>query len=340
MSKVFVVVFLIFGTVVGSGFASGKEIFVYFSRFGEWSYLYILLAGILFFFLFYFFLRFGEKILQKVEQIKIINWIILFISIIFCSSMFAGIKNLFAYFPTWLYVTLFVILLILTFCLTVKGIGGLEKLNMFLMPVASLVFLGVLIYGATLSSGFKLETNALAGLLYSPLYVALNTSISGLIIAKVGKDLSKKQTFLSSLFSTLIILVFLFLGNFVLRQNPMVYASEMPFLTLMQNSKIMFILIYLVLFAGCFTTLMSLCITLKIYFEKFVSDQKFSSALAVFIPCILSSIGFSRIVSLFYPLASVLGIFILLFVIFSFKQTDKEIHSKCQDAQHGCGRHD
>ncbi|MDE6583527.1 MAG: hypothetical protein K2K31_02635, partial [Clostridia bacterium] len=301
---------------------------------------YIFLAGILFFLLFYFFLRFGEKVTQKVEQIKIINWIILFISIIFCASMFAGIKNLFAYFPNWLYITLLVALLVLTFCLTVKGIGGLEKLNMILMPIASVVFFGVLIYGATMSSGYKVETTPFAGLLYSPLYVALNTSISGLLIAKVGKGLSKKQTFLSSLFSTIIILIFLFLGNFVLRQNPLVYASEMPFLSLMSSNKVMFVLIYLVLFAGCFTTLMSLCITLKISFEKFVSDQKFSSVLSVFVPCILSSIGFSQIVSLFYPIASVLGIFILLFVIFSFKQTDKEIHSECQDAQDRCRRHD
>ena len=53
MKKVWTTVFLLFGTIVGSGFSSGKEILVFFSRFGELSYLYIVIACVLFFLLFY-----------------------------------------------------------------------------------------------------------------------------------------------------------------------------------------------------------------------------------------------------------------------------------------------
>ena len=88
MSKVFMLVFLIFGTVVGSGFSSGKEIMVFFSRYGVVSYLYILLAGILFYLIFYFFLSYGKYILKKLSKYKFIDVFLGFISVIFCSCMF------------------------------------------------------------------------------------------------------------------------------------------------------------------------------------------------------------------------------------------------------------
>lgn len=311
MSKILMIVFLIFGTVVGSGFSSGKEIMVYFSRFGNLSYLYIFLAGILFFVLFYFFLNNGKKIFTILQNSKILNLVVLFISLVFCSSMFAGVKNLFSYFPVWAYFILLTFVLMCCVCITKKGIGGLEKLNFLLMPAISVLFLVCLIFGATVSSEFAVSTNALAGILFCPLYVALNTSMSGLVIAKVGEGLNKKQTFLICLFSTMLILVFLFLGNFVLLQNSESYFSEMPFLYLASKNTFMFVLCFTVILAGCFTTLISLCFTLKTAFEKVLKSDWISTLFAVFLPFMISVMGFSQIVSFLYPICSVLGVFVL-----------------------------
>lgn len=317
MSKVFVVVFLIFGTVVGSGFSSGKEIMVFFSRFGVLSYLYIILAGFLFFLLFYFFLSHGKKIAKFLEKSKLLNIVIAFISLIFCASMFAGIKSLFEYFPTWLYVLSVVLLVLGCVVITLKGIKGFERLNLILMPATSIVFLVVLVYALPISSNFSISTNSWAGFLYSPLYVALNTSMSGLVIAKVGEGLSKKQTFFASLFSVLLLLVFLLLGNFVLQRNSESFISEMPFLYLMRDNSFMFVLAYIVVLVGCFTTLISQCLTLKSFFENFVKNQFCVSLVSVLIPFFISVLGFSQIISFLYPICSVLGIFVLICVIFS-----------------------
>lgn len=309
------VVFLIFGTVVGSGFSSGKEIMVFFSRFGVLSYLYILLAGILFFLLFYFFLNCGGKVLKHLENSKGMNLLIVFISLVFCSSMFAGIKNLFFYFPSWIYYLLQFFLIVCCIFVTMRGYKGLEKVNLFLMPITSILFLIVLVYGLTLSSDFSFQTNSWAGFLYSPLYVGLNTCMSGVIISNAGKGLSKKQTIYASLFSTVLLLIFLFLGNTVILQNGESIFSEMPFLSLASKNVFMFALCYFVILVGCFTTLISLCITLKSSFDKKVSKGIYSTLLAVFIPFLISSLGFSQIVSNLYPIASVLGIFILVWLL-------------------------
>ncbi len=317
MSKVLIVVFLIFGTVFGAGFSSGNEIVVFFSRFGVLSSLYILLAGFLLFWIFYFFMT--TKISDKLENSKLLNGLIFFITLIFCASMFAGINDLFNYFPTWLFVLLLVALFVFCVIVTKKGVRGLEKANLFLMPVTGIVFLIVIVYALTVSSDVSLQTNSWAGFLYSPLYVALNTCMGGVVISQVGQDLTKRQVFWASLISAVLLVAFLLLGNFVLQQNSDSFLSEMPFLSIVRDNKVMFVLSYVVILVGCWTTLISLTVTLKSSFDKMVKSDIFSTILAVLVPFLLSVIGFAQIVSLLYPLCSVLGIFVLGYFLWSGK---------------------
>ncbi len=315
MLQVFAVVFLIFGTVVGSGFASGKEIFVYFSRFGTISFLYVFIACTLFFFIFYFFLTRGERVLKKVEKTPFLTPLMLFVALTFCSSMFAGIKNLFSYFPSWLYFLLLGVLVLCCVFVTLKGIRGLEKINLFLMPITVIVFIVVLGFGLASSSVISYQTTSLAGALYCPLYVALNTCMEAIIISKVGLKMSKKQALWASLLSSGLIFVFLFIGNLVLIRNGNVLESAMPFLSLASKNAVVFVMCYAVILVGCFTTLISLCYTLKIAFEKVLKNNLAASLVAVLLPLCISALGFSQIVSFLYPIASVLGVFMLVFLL-------------------------
>ena len=317
MSKVLIIVFLIFGTVFGAGFSSGNEIVVYFSRFGVLSYLYILLAGFLLFWIVYFFLT--SNISKKLENSKFLNVLMFLISLVFCASMFAGINDLFYYFPKWLFVVLMALMLVFCIVVTKKGVGGLEKANLILMPITAIVFLIVLIYALSVSSDISLQTTSWAGFLYSPLYVALNTCMGGVVISQAGQNLSKKQAFWASVISSALLVFFLLLGNFVLQQNSDSFLSEMPFLSIVSDNKFMFVLAYIVILIGCWTTLISLTVTLKAGFDKVTKSDNFSAFLAVFVPFLISVIGFAQIVSLLYPLCSVLGIFILLW-IFLYKK--------------------
>lgn len=318
MSKVFVVVFLIFGTVFGAGFSSGNEIVVFFSRFGALSYFYILLAGFLLFWLFYFFLT--TKISSKLENSKFLNILIFFITLIFCASMFAGINDLFNYFPTWIFLLLICLTLVFCVIITKKGVGGLEKANLILMPVTAVLFLIVLFYALSFSSDVSLQTNSWAGFLYSPLYVALNTCMSGFVISQVGKSLSKKQAFWASVISSVLLVAFLLLCNFVLQQNSDSFLSNMPFLSIVKENRVAFVLSYIVILVGCWTTLISLTVTLKSSFDKVVKKDAFSAILAVLTPFFISVIGFAEIVALLYPLCSVLGIFVLGYFLWSEKR--------------------
>ena len=56
---------LILGTVIGAGFASGKEICAFFVRFGKASYFLAVLSGIVFFLGVYAMLAVGNAIEEK-----------------------------------------------------------------------------------------------------------------------------------------------------------------------------------------------------------------------------------------------------------------------------------
>lgn len=320
MKKVFLCVFLIFGTIVGSGFSSGKEIFVFFSRFGKFSYLYIFLASVLFFLLFNLFLRKGKFVIEKLEKSKILNLILIFISIVFTSSMFAGLKSLFSFAGSKIYLLLCAILLVVTVLITLKGLRALEKVTAFLMPICAFVFLAVLIYVSFQKTEISMDLSFPFGYFYCPLYVALNFSTSAFIVSRAGGDLTKKQTFFVSLFTSLLLFAFLTFGNFVLRNHPESFYADMPFLYLSENNAFMFGLCYAVILVGCITTLFSLCLTLHESFKNFVKSDAVNLSLSVFLPFLISELGFSEIVGNLYPISSVLGVCVLLFFIFSFQR--------------------
>lgn len=335
MVNVLMTVFVIFGAIFGAGFASGNEIVVFFSRFGVLSYFYILIACGMIFFVINFFLVHGQGVAKQIENSKWLNVIVMFISIIFCASMYAGIDGLLAYMPSfWHYALLLVVIFFCVF-VTMKGVDGLGTINLYLMPFLSVIFMSILFASLTQDSGFVIDnSNSFFGILYAPLYVALNTCTSIVVLAKMGEKLTKKQAFLSSLLSTIILFVFLILCNFVLQKNANCFVSEMPILFIVRKNNMLFFLEYFVILFGCFTTLISLCFTLNNSCKKIIKNNYFCIFLSVFLPYFIGNVGFSKIISLFYPLCSVFGVFILLFSIFSLKQTDKIIHPESKQTKH------
>ena len=129
--------------------------------------------------------------------------------------------------------------------------------------------------------------------------------------------------------------MFLLFGNVVLQRNTDAFVSEMPFLTIVKGNAFLFAIAFIVVLVGCFTTLISLCFTLKGTILQVVGKNSLSAFLSVVLPLFLSGIGFSQIISNLYPICSVLGAFVLLFAIASFKQTDKPIHSKGKNTKNG-----
>lgn len=311
MKKSFSTTMIIIGTVIGSGFASGKEVAVFFSRFGTISYFFIFLSFFLFFGIIYFFLSRGSHALEKLTSSKLFSALCLLVSLIFTSSMFAGT---FEILPQQNSAKTLLMALLVVICVIVakRGIKSLAFLNNLLIPATIASMAVVLLSNFEGVKAASFHQNGFAGLLFALLYSVLNFSISGVVIAQSGEKLTKKQKAGVSFVSSFLLSSFLMLTNCVLLSNPEMIGQDMPLVAL--SSGVAAALIKFVVFSGCITTLFSLVWTSRLALKRFGVNFVMSIAISIFLPLGLSMLGFGSIVSFLYPFASIVGAGMLLFL--------------------------
>lgn len=333
MKNTFMSILTILGMVIGSGFMSGKEIVVFFSRFGVISFVGIFISFFLFFFLFKFMLSSGDWAFKKLKSSKSSNIINILLCLFFSSAMFAGISNILSFDHKIIGFLIFFIIIFACFLVYRFGIGSLNKINLLLVPF----MLGVLL--VTLFSKFSLSKlpdfqpdNPIFSVFYAILYVILNTSNGGILIARLGENLSKRQKTQVAFVSALTLSVILLIANWALLQNPNYFDNAMPLIVM--YSSVMKILMIIVTLVGCLTTLLTLVYTLSSSIRGLCKNEFIIFFISVILPLAISLLGFNFIVEQLYPLASVLGVFLLvdLFFIPFFKRQNKKIHSASKHA--------
>lgn len=140
-------IFVIIGTIIGAGFASGKEIFTFFNVYGGYGFVGLLLACTIIGFVIYkaFYIIINNNVTSYHE----------FINVAFCKSNFASlilynIINIFllisfivmvagfaAYFSQELNIASIVgalLIAVLSFITFLKSIDGVVKINVYLIP--------------------------------------------------------------------------------------------------------------------------------------------------------------------------------------------------------------
>lgn len=300
---------LIIGTVIGSGFASGKEIAVFFSRFGVFSYIFIPFAFLLFFGVFFWILSHGESGIQKISSSKLFLSLYVIVSLVFTSSMFAGTKATILTNNYIIDVLLLVFLIVICVYVAKRGLFVLTNINAYLIPFTILILIICLIknHGEILS--FE-NGSFFSGFLFSILYVIMNISTSSLLMGQIGKSMTKKSILIVSFFAALVLAILLFFINFTLLSNPESLNYSMPLLEMSQGY--VYILMRLVIFIGCLTTLLSLVYTTSQSLKKLGICGVFNILVSVFLPFLASFLGFGKIVSILYPIVSVLGVVLVI----------------------------
>lgn len=304
----------IIGTVIGSGFISGKEIVVFFSRFGLMSFPCIILSFFLLFFLFKLILNRGERALERLKNSKISFSINILLCLIFSSAMFAGISDLLVFDNKILSFVIFFAIILLCVFVFVKGLGGLNKLNLIFVPLMSLIF-AILLITAFKNQPIKVESS-FGGLsfFYCLLYCVMNTANGGVMIAEFSAKLSNRQKTQVAFFSALALSVLLLFANLVLLQNPNSFEQTMPTLSLFDGfgQTLMTIMVFI----GCLTTLLTLTYTLSSSMKGICKNDILNLIVSILLPLIFSLFGFDFIVEYLYPLASIFGLYILFDLFF------------------------
>ena len=311
-------IMLIVGMVIGSGFASGKEIAVFFSRFGYFSYIFIPFAFLLFFGVFYWILSHGKNGIEKISSSKFYSSLYILISLVFTSSMFAGTKTTIS--TNVIPFDVVIVFFLLIFCIYVakNGLLVLTKINSYLIPFTIFILMLCLIKNRGAIVTFE-NGSFFSGILFSILYVVMNISTSSFVIGQLGQSMSKRSMIIVSFFASFILSILLLFINLTLLKHPESLSYSMPLLQI--SGGYVYVLMRIVIFVGCLTTLLSLVYTTSQNLQKLEICGVFNILISIILPFLASFLGFGKIVSILYPIVSVLGILLVIPFLEIFNKT-------------------
>ena len=312
----FAIILTLVGSVLGCGFFSGKEIAVFFSRFGLWSYFAIVFAFVFFFFIFKFILS-SNLSTSKVGYSKFFITLNLSICLVFSSAMFACVQEI----EENKIETFILIIVAIILCLTIlkKGFSVFNKINLFLVPIMTILFLIILALNATFAMPTFSKSLPLPSIFYSLLYCGLNSANSAVVVSSLGQLLDKKDKTRVAFISALVLALILMIANFILLQNQDSLSSSMPFLTLLVSWQK--VVLKIVILMGALTTLF--CLTYNFYITLKGKSFIFRCIFAIFIPLAISFCGYGFIVCYLEPIASILSIVLLLQFAYSSAKSVK-----------------
>ena len=327
-----------FGSIVGAGFASGKEVWLYFAQFGWISIPIIILSGILVCLISFSLLEFGKN--QQINTVQQINsklfkkfsifgeFFYIFSNFILLSAMFAGADSLLNIFDLSTNFRLFsIITALLSILICWLGFNKILKANIFVVP--SLIVLIIILLISCLIQPHTLTIPQMQSsaypLIFCLLFICSNLYFASFIFAKLGQNSSTKTNLLASIISSSFLVICLIFISLVIYLNPTSTTFDMPLLYIANAINTpLGILALIVMGIGILTTAISLTYTISSWLQNYLNSFKFSTIITCIICLILSSVGFSNIVKYAYAFIGIFGIlFISLLLNFQIKNNKK-----------------
>lgn len=326
--KVFSLVWVIIGTFIGAGFASGKEIATYFARFGFFSIVLAIIAG----FLFYVFMKNCLMIGKNMGQGKyvykkcfgkfagIIKILIIIATFITIGSMIAGAYEIFGiFFPSEVIVIFLIILMLLVGIIVIKNYPMILKVNSLLIPaLLGSIFMVCIVFLFGLDFDIIVErVSYFQGFSSLIAYVSFNMLSTGVFLIEIGEKYEENEINQASLISSGIITFFIILaGCSIYICGGDIIESSLPLVSLALNSsRLLGILMIGVVFIGLTTSLISDVFVLSVYGEKFCKNKILLVGAILILGYIISLLGFSFIVINLYAMLGGLGILFLITVL-------------------------
>lgn len=364
MKKNIKIIMSIIGTLIGAGFASGREMYEFFFRFGKFGILGIVISAIITGLIIYCTLKIvtrneidnydefldsinnynktNKRINLKINRgIKVIVTIFLlltfFVMIAGFSAFVKQIYNINEYISS----TFFVLIVYYTLR---KSTNGMLKFNNFLVPIIIIliIFLGIRALPVIFTN--PNITNISENnywFIYSILYASYNSIILVPILITLKNYIQTNDEIkYISIFSTEIIII-LALSLFIILMQAKINIEniEMPILEILETSvlKIMYGIIIII---SIFTSAISVGLGfLENLNNGYINKEKKYNKYLIII-CVsgilFSNIGFSKLVSTIYPIFGILG---LVQIFYIYKNALEKKANKCYKLSNKkCGR--
>lgn len=348
------IAFLFVGTIIGAGFASGKEILVFFGNSG----VFFIYASLLCFALFsavaiFFMLKAKDKKLYTLKDLSkhtfksgsgvfsvfiIICHIIILAGMLACvDALFKEVLNVKFDFPLFSLFTLILACIVVSF-----GINGLIEVNTVIVPLILIAILLIAIFAKRPEEGLIVndvlaQDNIFKTTLNVCVYVGMNMLLTFGILINPCKKLEKKHIYLGSILGAAFISLMLFVVGVTLLNSPeAVIKDDMPLLFLTNDMHVVFKLVCAcVILCGIFMSVIASIFPVAEYTRTYIKNKYLNIIIVAVAGFVLSRIGFSAIVGILYPIMGVIGVvFIVLFYILTRNRKTKR-YRKLKDKKIG-----
>ncbi|WP_201715190.1 YkvI family membrane protein [Rossellomorea arthrocnemi] len=328
------------GTVIGAGFATGREIVEFFTRFGFVGFIAILLSG-------YLFITMGTKIMLKSHDIKaksfeefneylfgkwfskIMNIIMMIMLIGVSAVMLSGAGAVFQE-QLLLSKQLGILLTIaLGFFTMMVGIKGLFAVNTFVVPLMIVFNLFLMVYSvrhAEFLDAFLMIPHAEDGWksVVAPFsYVAFNLAMAQAVLVPVAGEVKDREVikyggYLGGFFLTLILIS----SHITLVMIPNVTQYQIPMAVVMKSFVSGFYIVYiLIIYGEIFTSVIGGVFGLEKQLSSYWKGPSLLTFTGIFLMIYsLSFFEYSELLSYLYPL---FGYMSLLFIILLWMKPNK-----------------
>lgn len=320
------------GTVVGAGFATGREIVEFFSRFGFIGLIGMLMSGYMLIFL-------GSKLMVISARInaesyedfneylfgksigKVINLFVLFMLLGVCGVMLAGAGAVFEEQLGFSKMAGIIITIVLSIIVMIVGIKGLFAVNTFVVPLMitfSFILMGLslklpnfidqLLFIPHVSDGWKAVISPFS-------YTALNLGLAQAVLVPVASEVKDERVIKwGGILGGAALTIILIAGHLTLIMLPNFVSYEIPMAIIMKNLAVgLYWVFVLVIYGEIFTSVIGNVFGLEKQIKKYISLPKMVTVSGIFaVSYLLSLFEYSRLLSFLYP---IFGYVSLLFIV-------------------------
>lgn len=312
---------LFVGTVVGAGFATGREISLFFGENGCINIAFAALAiGI---FCWCFLCLGSKKVLESRKMIKS-SWdiVITVTAFVTYATMIAAANSLLqsAIGIRWLGIIPAVICAVTAY----YSLKGVEAVNAVAVPMIILMIVFVSVFAGELTTFNALKPiSAIA-------YGAMNMLSPSALMYEEGKTMSRANRLTAATISAIISFVLMLLMYKCIGQYR---QSEMPFLAACNGSGYAMIAI-IVIFLAILTTMASCNHLTHQTLKEALGCQWLSIVIILTAGMTVSMVGFAPLVDTLYPLISYLGLFVSLAALVLLILSRTFLTAKNKDLKH------
>lgn len=327
------VIFTIIGTVIGAGFASGQEIYSFFSIYNKNGFVGIILSCILTGIIIYIVLEKANK--QKISSYKELiqktklpagteNLLNIIVNLFLVLSFYIMVAGFATYFKQEFNIPKIIMIILSSYICYItfnRKIEGITKINNIIIPILIFIICGIGLKANIFDISAELGTESANGnwLIKGIEYVSYNSILLIPMLISI-KNYAKGKEKEISLVSTIILLILaLIIFRLLLKNMNQIEFVEMPMVYIADELGSVFKYIYgIVIVFSIYSTMISAGYGFLENVES--SKYKFWNRFICISSIFVANISFSGLINITYPVFGFLGIIQLIALFCSNKK--------------------